>query len=72
MTVIIIVFILLVVGAFVWKNKFSSANVTHAVYDVNEVPVYASTRTGAKRRDEDVNAASSTAGARTTSPRWAC
>ena len=63
MTVIIIVFILLVVGAFVWKNKFSSANVTHAVYDVNEVPVYASTRTGAKRRDEDVNAASSTAGA---------
>lgn len=55
MTVIIVVFVLLVIGAFVWKSKFSSANVTHAVYDVNEVPVYASTRTGAKRRDEDTS-----------------
>ena len=49
MTVIIIIFVIGIVAAFVIKNKFSSANQTHAVYDVNEVPVYASTRTGAVR-----------------------
>lgn len=56
MTVIIIIFVIGIVAAFVIKNKFSSANQTHAVYDVNEVPVYASTRTGAVRRDQqDIN-----------------
>ena len=53
MTVIIIIFILVIVGAFVYKNKFSSENVKHAVYDVNDVPTYASTRTGPVRRDSN-------------------
>ncbi|MBQ6230480.1 MAG: response regulator [Eubacterium sp.] len=66
MTVIIIIFVIGIIAAFVYKNKFSSANQTHAVYDVNEIPVYASTRTGAVRRDMPADG-SSTSGASTAS-----
>ena len=51
MTFVIIVLVLLVGGVIIYKTKFDPSNVTHAVYDVNDVPEYASTRSGPKRSD---------------------
>ena len=38
MTFVIIVLVLLVGGVIIYKTKFDPSNVTHAVYDVNDVP----------------------------------
>ena len=43
-----IVLVVVLLAAFFIKTKMSGKNTSHAVYDVNDIPVYNSTRTGAK------------------------
>ena len=49
----IIIITVIAVVVYVIYRKFNPKNVQHAVYDVNEIPVYNSTRTGPVRNNEN-------------------